>query len=340
MSRLRIVQAGPGLSLQDFGRIGWRRFGISTAGAMDRLHLAIANRLVGNSVDMAALETTLLGFGLVVDEGPVLVAVSGSGLAMAVDGATVPCGQSALVQPGQTITVPALRDGVYGYLAVAGGFDVAPVLGSLSTHRRSEIFAASLSVGVSLDVAESQWRSDITPLRIPMIPRHTIGPIRIIAGPQDDWFDADALARLTSADWQVGVRSDRMGVFLDGPRIDALPGSMVSDGVLPGSIQLPPLGAPIVLMRDCQTTGGYPKIATVISADLDRLSQYRVGQLLQFELVTQEEAVAALRARKAALDGIQTERAVRTPDATWLLSRNLIDGAWAFYPDATDDLIA
>ena len=126
MSGLRVKEAGPGHSIQDHGRFGWRRFGISTAGAMDRMHLAIANRLVGNPPETAAIETLLSGCRLEVVGGPVLIAAAGPGLSLSIDGWPVPAGQSAEVSPGQMVALSPVRAGVYGYLAAAGGFALPP----------------------------------------------------------------------------------------------------------------------------------------------------------------------------------------------------------------------
>jgi allophanate hydrolase subunit 2 len=177
MTALRILDAAPGLSLQDTGRAGWRRFGVSTAGAMDRLHLAAANRLVGNPPQTAALETVLAGFRFKVEAGPLLLAVAGPGMTFQVDGQPVPAGQSALAADGQVVSVSPVREGVYGYLAVAGGFAQAEVMGSRSAHRRSGIGAIDLAPGTSLAVQAAD--SAAAPLRLPMPPAHGKGPIRV-----------------------------------------------------------------------------------------------------------------------------------------------------------------
>ncbi|OAN81959.1 hypothetical protein A8B78_00205 [Jannaschia sp. EhC01] len=328
MTVLRVVAAGLGLTLQDYGRIGWRRYGIPAAGAMDRLHLAIANRLVGNAPDMAAIESVLAGCRMRVEEGPVHLAASGPGMVLEVDGRRVSFGQSAVAAAGQVIALLPLREGVYGYLAVEGGFAVPEVMGSRSTHRRSGFGIGALAVGSMLPLNKSEGARGSGPNRLPLIPQHGTGPIRIMPGPQDDWFPSEALEWLVGAEWKAGRRSDRMGLFLDGPDLAPRAGSMVTDGVVPGSIQVPPSGAPIVLMRDCQTTGGYPKIATVISADLDRLAQIGPGQALRFKRVSHEEAVEALTALRTTIEAVRPEPASRGPDADTLSKQNLIDGIW------------
>lgn len=321
MAALVIERCGPGTSVQDLGRLGWRRQGVSTAGAADRLALAVANALVGNAADVAAVETTLAGARLGIEEGPVLLAAAGPGVTLSVDGRTVAPGVSVRVQPGQTVDLGALRGGVHGYLAVAGGIASPPQMGSRSVHQRSGIGGGMLMPGARLAVAGGAGG----PLALARVPDHATGPIRIMAGPQDDWFDAGALDVLTAATWRIDARSDRMGRFLDGPRLPPREGSMVSDGVLPGSIQIPPSGQPIVLMRDCQTTGGYPKIATVISADLDRFAQMQAGAEFRLQLVDRAAAVAAAARLAAMIAGLAPHPA-QGLDSARLLAANLISG--------------
>jgi 5-oxoprolinase (ATP-hydrolysing) subunit C len=327
MTGLLVTEIGPGASIQDHGRAGWRRFGISTAGAMDRLSLAIANVLVGNAPDAAAIETVLASGKFQVADHPVLLATSGPGVTLAIDGRAIPAGQSAEAMPGQTATISAVREGVYGYLAVAGGVDFSAEMGSRASHRRSGLGPPPIRVGMTVPV-EAGGVSQPSPLRLVTVPHHDSGPIRFIWGPQEDWFGAEAHDGLMAKGWTIGQRSDRMGVFLDGPSVAPVAGSLVTDGVVPGSIQVPPAGTPVILMRDCQTTGGYPKIATVISADLDRLAQVRPGTPLNFTAVSREEAIEALRIARVMIDGLRPEPAIRQPDTSRLMQTNLIDGVW------------
>ena len=327
MSHLVIEQCGPGTTLQDIGREGWRRFGISTAGAMDRLSLAVANVLVGNPAGTAAIELTLAGGRLRAEGGSVLIAAAGPGVTLSVAGREIPEGQSVVLEDGAVAQVSPVRGGVYGYVAVAGGFDLEAEMGSLSAHVRSGVGGALLQPGARLAFAGGGAER---PLAIRPLPVPEQGPIRVMAGPQQDWFTEGAMARLTATEWTVSQRSDRMGRFLEGAEVAPNEGSMVSDGVLPGSIQVPPAGQPIILMRDCQTTGGYPKPATVISADLDRLAQIPAGARLRLVQVDREEALAARAAAERVLSGLVAEPVAMTPDTSLLLRENLISGVW--YP--------
>lgn len=324
MTALVVEAAASGLTLQDEGRTGLRRHGIPSGGAMDRWSLAVANALVGNPPGNAALESTLAGLRLRVAEGPVLVAVAGPGVTLSIGGRPVAEGQSVVAEAGESLIVSPVRGGVYGYLAVAGGFAVEPEMGSVSTHLRTGLGAPPVRVGDRLPL-----RGTAAPLAPRLLSaRRAAGPIRVMAGPQDDWFAPEALEGLTSATWTVDGRSDRMGMYLRGAAIAPAAGSMVSDGVMPGSIQVPPAGAPIVLLRDAQTTGGYPKIATVITADLDRLAQTPPGGTLCFRPVSRAEAVAALRRYRNELAGLRARPAMRAPDTETLLRLNLIGGVW------------
>jgi biotin-dependent carboxylase-like uncharacterized protein len=336
LNRIIIKEPSLGLSLQDYGRFGWRRYGISTAGAMDRMHLSIANRLVGNSPDTAAIETVMMGCQLEIVGPPVLLAASGPGCTLSIDERPVPTGHSAEAEEGQAVILSPVRDGVYGYLAVAGGFDFSDDLGSLSGHRRSGLGHHTLGKSAELPVRMGGCQ---VPQVITNIPRPSSGPIRVLWGPQEDWFGAGVRNQLVTADWTIDHCSDRMGIFLHGLTLAPNAGSMVSDGVLPGSIQVPPSGKPVILMRDCQTTGGYPKIATVISADLDRLAQIRPGQPLQFMAASRQMALEALKIVRNSIDALRTTAAVREPSTALLLQHNLIDGVWSDHPDKHDPIL-
>jgi 5-oxoprolinase (ATP-hydrolysing) subunit C len=330
MSRLIIETCGPGTSIQDFGRFGWQRYGVGPAGAMDRLSLAMANVLVGNGPGAGGIEFTLAGGRFRVSEGPVRVAAIGADLK--IDGVAVPALSSVTVEPERVIEVLSARVGLYSYLAIAGGLQLTPELGSLSLHVRAGIGGIggrALMTGDHLTLnAASVGGDDLAAAQ--GIARDE-GPIRVLLGPQDDYFSAAGIATLLSSAYLITPQADRMGLRLSGPVIAHGPKgyNIVSDGIVTGSIQVPGAGTPIVLLADRQTTGGYPKIATVISADLGRLAQMRPGHTLRFDAVTRAAAVAALRAEA---DGLVRFRAELRPagaaglDSERLLSLTLIDG--------------
>jgi biotin-dependent carboxylase-like uncharacterized protein len=319
---LVVENCSVGASIQDLGRVGWRRHGISTAGAMDQLSLAVANLLVGNPPSTAAIEVSLAGARFRLMGGSALLAVAGPGVALRVNGRSFPERQSIRAKHDDIIEVTAPRNAVHGYIAMAGGLALASVMGSLSTHQRSGLGPPALDVGMCLRLHSGPLPA---PLMLDEIPLHDGGPIRILPGPQDDWFAPDTLEALTNAEWRIDPRSDRMGRFLEGPRLKPLPGSMVSDGIVQGGIQIPPSGQPIILMRDCQTTGGYPRIATVISADMDRLAQIPAGSELRFVEVDAARALAAARSRAAQMLSL-SPRLADTDDVSRLLKLNLVSG--------------
>jgi biotin-dependent carboxylase-like uncharacterized protein len=298
MTRLVVKSCGVLTTLQDGGRKGYQRYGLSNAGAMDRTALAIANALVGNTPDEAAIEFAVFGGELAVEGGEVRVAIAGADCPLDIDGEPVPALTGRRVAAGSTIRIGAARVGVFAYLAVAGSFDVAPMLGSVSVHLRTGVGGLD---GTPLKA------SNVLPLRPHQVegpdlelaanPDPAPGPIRVVLGPQDDLFSKDGIETLLSSEYQITAEADRMGYRLSGPKIAHADGfNIVSDGIVTGSVQVPGTGVPIVLLADRQTTGGYPKIATIVRADLGRFAQMRPGSKVRFAAVTLQEAVALARA--------------------------------------------
>lgn len=297
-SVLRILQAGPGATLQDGGRHGYLRFGVTPAGPMDRLAFDTANRALGNAPGTTAIEVGLGGLEFCVEDAPVSVAIAGGDFAITVDGKRLPPAVLLRVEPGAVVRITAGSQGAWCYVALAGTLDVPPMLGSTATHTRSGfggIEGRGLAAGDRLTLAEPRALAAGV-LEVPWLDRPA-DVMRVILGPQDDYFAADQVQAFLDGPWTLSARGDRMAYFLEGPRLSHAQGfNIVSDGVAMGSIQVPGEGQPIVLMADRQPTGGYPKIATVIGADLGRLAQARPGSRLRFQAVPIAEAVAARRA--------------------------------------------
>lgn len=332
MTALSILSAGPATSLQDTGRFGWQRFGVGPAGAMDRFSLGLANALVGNDPGAAAIEFALAGGRLKVEGGTVRLALAGADCPLKIEGTAVPAFTSASAREGQVVEVGHARSGVFAYLAVAGGFAVPPTLGSISLHHRT---------GVGGLAGRSLRAGDILPLLLaePSGPERALpgavpaqsGPIRVVLGPQEDYFTPTAIATLVEQDYQVSEQADRMGIRLVGPKLEhsAKGYNIVSDGIPTGAIQVPGNGMPLILLADRQTTGGYPKIATVIGADLPRLAQSAPGTKLRFQIIERAQGVRIAKAadqaqrqlvakiRPAGLAGL---------DSSELLALNLVDG--------------
>lgn len=295
MSKLVVVTTGPATSVQDAGRFGAQRYGLTTSGAMDRVSLAMANTLAGNSPLAAAIEIGPFATAFTARNGAVRVALSGAARAADVAGSPLLTNETALIAEGETLRLGAARNGMFSYLAIEGGIAGEPVFGSLSVNARADLgspFPRPLQVGDALDVGTAQIAPHERALDTFDIPQ---APIRVVMGPQDDEFGAACDVFLNS-EWRISATSDRMGYRLEGPKV-VHPGghNIVSDGAVHGSIQVPGNGQPIVLMADHGTTGGYPKIATVISSDLGRLAQAQSGAIIRFKAVSVEDAQTEAR---------------------------------------------
>jgi len=293
---LLIEDGGLFSTVQDAGRFGYARFGISASGAMDALAMHIANALVGNATGTAVIETTLSGPAFAVEARACRLAFAGMEARITRNGAAIPRYRAFDAELGDRVSIAPGPRGLRGYLAVAGGWDLAPVLGSRSTHTRSRLGGLDgrpLAAGDRLDLARPEPGGPC--LELPEAHRPGFeGPVRVVLGPQDDAFTADGIATFLSSDYTVSDRTDRMGCQLSGPAITHAAGfNIVSDGIMNGSIQVPGHGRPVVLLADRQTTGGYPKIATVIEPDLRKLAQARPGTTLRFAAVTAEDAEQA-----------------------------------------------
>ncbi|MEN4920882.1 biotin-dependent carboxyltransferase family protein [Achromobacter spanius] len=304
-ARLRVEKAGMLTTVQDLGRPGYEHMGVPPSGAMDPGALRMANGLVGNAPGLAALEFTLLGGALQVLDADCTIAFAGSALLHASATAASPARsldpwQSHRVPAGATLTVGPLERGVRGYLAIGGGIAVAPVLGSASTLTRARLGGLdgrALARGDVLAPGDGRRRA---PRR--RRAARAIGwfyrdaPIGVILGPQQDHFAPAEIDRFLGATYRLAPQSDRMGLRLNGPAIAHARGAdIITDPIAAGSIQIPGAGQPLIAMNDRQTTGGYPKIATVISADLPRLAQMRPGQPLRFEALDPAQAVQRWR---------------------------------------------
>jgi 5-oxoprolinase (ATP-hydrolysing) subunit C len=296
MSKLVVSSIGPACSVQDGGRHGAERYGLTPSGAMDRLALAAANTLLGNGPFAAAVELGPFGAVFTARDGAVRVALAGASRSADVDGRAVAFDTSMTLADGETLTLGFAKGGSFSYLAIEGGIAGEPMFGSLSVNARTGLgspYPRPLAAG---DELPAKTANGTTERRIELPPRVN-GPIRVVFGPQDDEFSDQAKALFLDSEWKISATSDRMGYRLEGgPPIKHLHGhNIVSDGTVDGSIQVPGNGAPIVLMLDRGTTGGYPKIATVITADFGRLAQTPAGTGFRFKAVSMAEAQAEAR---------------------------------------------
>ena len=296
----------PGLltTVQDLGRWGYQAAGVPVAGAMDSYSLRLANGLVGNPETAAALEITLLGPALRAD-APLVIAVAGAMFDLQVDDRPVPHGAPVEVAAGSVLRCLERRAGARAYLAVAGGIETPAVLGSRATHvvsRMGGLDGRALVAGDVVPVAPPGGTGAVrraTRSPWPLAQAPGARRLRVLLGPQDEWFTVSSVDALLGGTFSVSSKSDRMGFRLEGPALTTKrPGELVSEPVAFGAIQVPSGGAPILLMADRQTAGGYPKIATVITADLPLAGQLAPGEAVRFAACTRAEARSALIARE------------------------------------------
>jgi biotin-dependent carboxylase-like uncharacterized protein len=294
MSKLVIAAIGPASSVQDAGRYGAQRYGLPPSGAMDRLALAAANTLVGNTPFAAAIEIGPFGATFTAREGTVRVALSGTPRNADIAGRAVAFDTSMTLADGESLTLGFARGGSFSTLAIEGAIQGEPTFGSLAVNARAGLgspYPRPLQAGDELQTRDASGAAE----RRIDLPAAVDGPIRVVMGPQDDEF-GDATKLFLDSEWKISATSDRMGYRLDGPALKHLHGhNIVSDGTVHGSIQVPGNGAPIVLMPDRGTSGGYPKIATVITADLGRFAQIPAGRGFRFRAIGMAEAQAELR---------------------------------------------
>lgn len=264
MNEVEVLAAGPLTTVQDRGRPGWAHLGVPPSGAADPHAHALGNRLVGNDPGAAALEATLAGPSLRFREAAV-VALTGAET------------RTLEIGAGKVLELGPCRSGARVYVSVRGGFDVEPVLGSRSTDLLSGLGPPPLKDGDVLPIGEEsavQPQLDLEPP--PPLPAEPV--LRLLPGPRDDWFET-----LPAGPWRVSPMSNRVGVRLEGPRIErARQEELLSEGVVTGALQVPPSGQPILLLNDHPTTGGYPVLGVVQASDLPLVGQLRPGQHLSF----------------------------------------------------------
>lgn len=312
---VRVVQPGLFTTVQDAGRLGWRRFGVPVSGAMDPLALGVANRLVFNPPTAPVLEGTMQG-PVLEFAADALIAIAGGEVCAEVDGVPLPLWRPLFIRAGTRLSLERMRSGCRMYVAIAGGWRVPQVLGSASTYTRAgfggfegrplragdvlEAGHPATGARVWVDrlrtLAERAGRAWAAPRwSASAMLRPAAGPLRVLPGPEWDKFTAEARDRLLNEAYRVTTQADRMGIRLSGPALTvAEPTSMLSEPVTPGTLQVPPDGQPIVLTADSQTTGGYPRLAVVIQADLPRLAQLVPGETVRFACVDEGVARAAL----------------------------------------------
>lgn len=302
---IRVVRPGLLTTVQDLGRWGKQRYGVVVGGAMDSFALRMANLLVGNEENAAALEMTLLGPTLRFEQDA-LVALGGGEFRPTLDEHPMSTWRPALIKKGTIFHCGSAVSGCRAYLAVAGGIDVPLVLGCRSTYlhgRFGGYEGRALKEGDLLSMNEPPLAVSPNPSRWSigsLAPVYNDNPtLRVILGSEFNWLSPRSQEELFSAEFEVTAQSDRMGYRLSGPQLEfTTPRELVSEAVCPGVIQVPADGQPILLMADCATTGGYPKVGCVASVDLPLAAQLRPGTKLRFAAISLEEAQSLFRQRE------------------------------------------
>lgn len=298
-------------TVQDVGRFGCAHLGISPAGAADSVSFRLGNLLVGNPPDAPAIEMTLVGGSFQV-ESHCTIAITGSDFAPTLNGAPLPLWRSIEILPGQLIAFGGTRSAARCYLSVAGGISVPPVLKSLSTHVLTHLGGFQGRSLMSGDVLHARRSERILSHKPRMVDPGVLerlfapGPLRVTDGPQISDFSEDMRSVFFSSDFVVTEDSNRMGLRLGGAGIiRSRPGELITEGVSTGAIQIPPDGQPIILFVEHPTTGGYPKIASIISADFHRIGQLRPRDVVRFEHVSHDTAFTVLLDREALLQPLR-----------------------------------
>ncbi len=334
---LKVVAPGFFTTVQDSGRRGYLHAGVPVSGALDRDGFMLANALVGNDLNAANLEMIGSGPEFEVMASSVRIAlVGGNGtIEIASREEAIRCDRSVRLTKGEIFRARLSSDSFCSYLAVEGGFDIPLCLGSRSTYTRAPGFGGfsgrQLRAGDILEGPneEAAARTEVM-LNAPRKPRFD-QPIRVVLGPQDDYFTKEAVQQFLSATYKITPASDRIGFRLEGPLLEHSGDyNLVSDGIVTGSIQVPGSKLPIILLSDAQTTGGYPKIATVISADLPTVGIRRAGREVRFQRVSRDEAEQIRRAEHAELmsmiEAIRPLDGLQGLNLEALYGQNLVDG--------------
>ncbi len=285
---IEVLEPGALTTIQDLGRPGWAHVGVSRGGAADTRSLRLANRLLANPDGAAALEATLIGPRLRFEESAV-VAITGASVEARAGGRAVAMNAPVYVRAGETLDVGAASAGLRIYIAVRGGLECELTLGSASTDVLSGLGPPPLRAGAQLAIGRTP--AGFPAVDVAPIPALASEPtLRIVFGPRDDWFTAEARARLIGERYSVSDTSNRIGVRLVGPELPRCrEDELKSEGLTTGALQVPPGGSPILLLADHPSTGGYPVIAVVCSVDLPLAGQLRPGQNVRFREVTRPQ---------------------------------------------------
>lgn len=327
-ARFKVLHAGPFISVQDNGRIGYQRYGVTASGAMDRFSYLMANVAVDNNSTNAAIEISLGGLEIQCTEGSVAGALAGGSFNITLDGKRLTSCSTFVLQAGSVLRVRPGDWGSWCYLALAGDLQSSSWLGSQSVHLNSGLCGGPLQAGDDFEVTDpvSALQLEGNFHAVDVLKPKTL--LRAVLGPQDRFFEQASIDALFSEEFVISADYNRMGVRLNGPSLKiAAKLDMPSEPIARGSLQVPGHGDPLLLLADHQTTGGYPKIATIISCDQDNFTQLRSGDRVRFECIDVHQAVEATReAHKARLKVLESFALNSVSLEERLANSNLISG--------------
>ncbi len=305
---IKFISSGLNTSIQDKGRFGYKRFGITNSGAMDDISLRIVNKLVGNRDFESAIEFTLMG-PVIEFKKEAIVAVGGGEVEVKIDGKNFPMWKALYIKKGSILFFGEMKSGLRGYIAIQGGLNIKDNLGSKSFDERGGL-GLKIEDGTEIEIQDMADKSVIgREIEKNFLPCFD-GTIRVITGPDRENFTEKSYNLFFSTDWKISHESNRMGIRLKGGRIEHSEkgANIESQGIVEGTIQVPPSGEPIILMKEHQTTGGYARIGVIVTCDLYKIAQRRPGESAKFKETTIKEAIQALREREKWLRGIKFKR--------------------------------
>ena len=308
MKVFNVTKPGLSTTVQDLGRYGYLKYGVPISGAMDAFSLAAANVLVGNKPGDAGLEVTLIGPELLLLT-KMQVAITGAAVCPKINGQDVPMWQALNLEEEDVVSFSRMESGCRVYMAVRGGVNAPLVLGSRSTYVRGGfggINGRQLRTGDIVEGFEAELLDTMHRMPQELVPKFTHHfQVQAVLGPQADMFTEKGVDTFFSSEYRVTPEADRMGYRLEGPLIEHKgKADIVSDALLPGSVQVPKNGKPIVIMRDAQTTGGYPKIAVITTPDVSLLGQAKPNDMIEFSEVTLSHAQERLREYSRLINGL------------------------------------
>ncbi len=314
------LNSGLYTTVQDMGRNGYQKSGFHVCGAMDRRSCLLANMLLDNSDNDAVLEFTMMGPKIRFTSNAI-IAITGGNYSPTLNGNPVPMYQAVYTHKDDVLEFKFAADGNWGYVAFAGGLDVPMEMGSRSTDVKCKLggyHGRKIENGDQIEFLANKTHLNNFSSRKLDVPNFTadVTEIRVVLGPQDDYFTRQGINTFLSTEYILTSQSDRMGYRLDGAYIEhnEKGSDIVSDGIALGSVQVPADGKPIIMLADRQTTGGYTKIATVISSDIPKLVQCKYGKKIKFKVISVQEAQALYRIELNEYDAIQNQICKSEPE--------------------------